>query len=326
MSGGIVADQPGDAAESAISRRSLADAAIAPGRQVERIVQCGACGDRVDHTGFGLNCRSCGAALVRDSDLTEPVRPDALMPFTIDEDAARSAFAQWLAHRWFAPRTLKAAGAPIGIEGLFLPFWSFSARTSSTYTGRRGEIKHRQVMRTRTDAEGKTETHWETETETEWHHVSGQVSRDFDGLLLSACSPLAEKIPRWPLTGLRPYAQGGSGGKRVIAYDIDPESGFDQIRELMRTRIERDVRDDIGGNSQRLGDVATTYADESCSLLLLPAWLISYTHRGRTWSALVNGASGETAGDRPYSGPKISLLIGVAAAVAAAVTVLALWH
>ncbi|HET9168260.1 MAG TPA: hypothetical protein VFN97_02455 [Actinospica sp.] len=259
------------------------------------------------------------------ADAIEPVQPDALVPFAIGEEGARSAFSDWIAHRWFAPRSLKAEGARIdAVEGLFLPFWSFSAQTHSTYVGRRGEIRHRQVMRTRTDAEGKSETHWETETETEWHHVAGQVSRHFEGLIRPACAPLAEKVPQWTLTGLRPYAQGSADGKRVIVYDVDPVSGFAEAKDLMRAQIDSDVRQDIGGNSQRVSDVTTTYSGESCSLLLQPAWLISYTHRGRTWSALVNGASGEMAGERPYSGAKISLLVAVLAAAAAAAVLLAL--
>jgi hypothetical protein len=294
----------------------------APGRQVERVARCSACGDRLDRKVFALRCRSCGAVLVRDCDLTEPARPDALLPFAIDEDAARSAFAQWIARRWFAPRTLKGGSQVGSVDGVFLPFWSFSAGTDSTYAGRRGETKQRQVLRTRTDSDGKPETHFETETETEWHNVSGRVSRAFDGLMLSACSPLAEKIPRWPLAELQPYAQGGATGKRIIAYDVDPEYGFEQVRGLMRKQIERDVRDAIGGSAQRVNEVTTTYTDESYTLLLLPAWLVSYTHRGRTRSVLVNGANGETAGDRPYSVAKISLLVGTLVAVAVAVSLL----
>ena len=320
-------DEPSDGAGAAIARHSLADLVKAPGRPVERIVQCGACGEGVERKGFGLRCRSCGAVLVRDSDLAEPVRPDGVLPFAVDEEAARSAFANWIAHRRFAPQSLRSGSMQVSsVDGLFLPFWSFSAATRSAYRGRRGETDTQQVMRTRADAEGKSETYWETETVTRWHHVSGQVSRDFVDLRLSACSPLTEKAPRWPLTGLRPYAQGSARGKRIIAYDVDPGSGLDTAKKLMRAQIESDVRRDIGGSSQQVNGVDTTYTRESCSLVLLPAWLISYTHQGKPRSALVNGSSGEVAGERPYSAAKISLLIGVAAAIAIAITLLAVLH
>jgi hypothetical protein len=315
--------QPRDQAEAPLPRHPLGEVVNETGRPIERIVSCGACGGAVDQKSSGLCCRSCGAALVRDSDLSEPVRPDGLLPFAIDEDAARAAFTRWIAHRWFAPGTLKGSARISSVDGVFLPFWSFSTATFSSYVGRRGETSQRQVMRTTTDADGRPQTHWETETETHWHRVSGEVSHYFDGLMTSACSPLAEKIPRWPLAGLRPYRQGSAAGKRIIAYDVVPEDAFELAKELMREQIERDVRADIGGTAQSVNDVATRFTDESCTLLLLPAWLVSYSHRGRTWSALVNGTSGEVAGERPYSGAKVSLLIGTLA-VAIAVAVLLL--
>lgn len=275
---------------------------------------------------FALCCRSCGALLVRDSDLTEPARPDGVLPFAVEEDAAGAAFQRWIVHRWFAPRTLKGGAQVRSVDGVFLPFWAFSAETSTLYIGERGHTASRQVPRTRTDANGNTETYFETESYIVWHPASGRVRRYFDGLVLSACSPLSEKVPQWPLERLVPYERGAAAGKRIIAYDIDPVDGFQQATELMRRQIERDVRDDIGGAQQRVHDMDTAFAQEGCVLFLLPAWLVSYTHGGRAWSALVNGASGEVVGDRPYSGAKISVLIGVVALIAAIVTLLLIRH
>jgi hypothetical protein len=73
------------------------------------------------------------------------------------------------------------------------------------------------------------------------------------------------------------------------------------------------------GNHQRVHDATTTYNDAAYTLLLLPAWLVSYVHDGKPWSVLVNGTSGEVVGERPYSGAKISLLVGVSALVVAAI-------
>jgi hypothetical protein len=260
--------------------------------------------------------------LVRDSDLTEPAKPDGVLPFAVEQDAACAAFVRWAAHRWFAPRTLKG-GARIGaVDGVFLPFWTFSADSSSTYAGERGSTSSRQVPRTRTNADGTIENYFETESYTDWHRVAGRVARHFEGLVSPACSPLAERIPHWSLERLVPYARGATADRRIIAYDIDPADGFRQAAESTRRQIERDVRDDIGGEQQQVREVATRFADERCGLLLLPAWLVSYSHGGRDFSALVNGVSGEVAGDRPYSGVKIGVLVGASVLVAALVALL----
>ena len=327
MSEESVVARSGDRTPGTISRHLLADAASLPGRRVAFVDRCGGCGHAVDEKAFALRCRSCGASLVQDSDLTERAKPDGLLPFTVDEDTARAAFTTWVATRRFAPETLKGTRRPRSIDGVFLPFWAFSADTVTDYAGERGENRHRQVMRTRTGANGQSETHWETESYTDWHRTSGQVWRSFSDLMLPACSPLAAKIPPWDLEGMTPYARGSSSGRRVIAYDVEPEHGFDRATARMRDQIEHDIRADIGGDHQRVGDTTTTYRDPAYTLLLLPAWLVSYVHGGKTWSVLVNGTSGEVAGERPYSAAKISVLIGaLVLAVAAVSVVVAMRH
>ena len=336
MSGGVVIEHAwGEAAGEGIPRHRLADVVNAPGRRVELIAQCGACGEGVDDKAFALCCTSCGAALVGESDLTEAVRPDVLLPFALDEGAARAAFLSWVAHRRFAPSSLRGGARVRTLEGAYLPFWVFGAATYSTYAGRRGEHRTRQVPRTRTGANGQVENYTATESYTHWRRVSGAVSRVFDGVVVPACSPLPDKLPRWPLAGLcpLPWAAGARGvqdvrqddvqtAPRVIAYDVDPEYGFTQATARMSAQIGEDVRLDIGGDTQQVRDLSTAYEDESCTLLLLPAWLVSYQYGGRGWSALVNGATGEAAGHRPYSSAKISLLVGAVALAAAVITLL----
>jgi hypothetical protein len=113
---------------------------------------------------------------------------------------------------------------------------------------------------------------------------------------------LAQSLSLWPLNRMVPYVQGGSGGKRVIAYDVEPEFGFERAKAVMSMQIENDVRADIGGSEQRINGFTISYGDPVFSLLLLPAWLVTYVYKGRTRSGLANGATGEVAGERPRGG------------------------
>lgn len=307
------ATMPDATVPGVIPRHPLREVIAAPGRAVVPIAQCPQCAKPLGTTGFALRCGSCAEPLTLDSDLTEPARPDALLPFALDEDAARAAFRGWIDHRRLAPKSFKAGSHVRSLDGVYLPFWTFSASTRSTYLGRRGTFKTRSNFRSRTNSEGQTEGYWEEERYTDWDNVAGQVARYFEGVGVFGCSPLPAKIPAWPLGALVPYTQGATAGRRIIAYDLEPGQGFVKATYLMGEQIERDVRADIGGDDQHIKQVTTEYADESVTLLLLPAWLVTYTHGKRTWSVLVNGSTGEAAGERPFSGVKISILVGVLA-------------
>jgi hypothetical protein len=56
--------------------------------------------------------------------------------------------------------------------------------------------------------------------------------------------------------------------------------------------------------------------------MLLPVWIACYLHAGKTYNILVNGRTGEIAGERPYSVPKIVAAVAAALLVLAAIIVL----
>jgi hypothetical protein len=88
--------------------------------------------------------------------------------------------------------------------------------------------------------------------------------------------------------------------------------------------IEDDCRHDIGGDEQRVDSVDTEYRDVMFKLMLLPVWIACYLHAGKTYNILVNGRTGEVAGERPYSVAKIVAAVLAALIVIAAIVTLIL--
>ena len=73
--------------------------------------------------------------------------------------------------------------------------------------------------------------------------------------------------------------------------------------------IERDCRKDIGGDEQRVEQVATNHSDITFKLVLLPVWIACYIYAGKTWRVYINDRTGEVMGERPYSKLKIALAV-----------------
>jgi hypothetical protein len=69
------------------------------------------------------------------------------------------------------------------------------------------------------------------------------------------------------------------------------------------------IREDIGGDHQRIHSVKTRYENIMFKHLLLPVWLSAYRFRERVYRFLVNARTGEVQGERPYSWVKIALLV-----------------
>ncbi len=301
--------------------RALADADAGGETEEVSAVKCGSCGAefQIDPAIRSGHCPFCASPIVMEPRRVSHLRPKSLLPFSIDAKAARERFRSWLSGLWFAPNDVKRmATTEGGFTGMYVPYWTYDARTETRYTGARGTTYTTVV---RTTVNGKPSSR--TVTRTRWSPVSGRVSRDFDDVLVLASDSLpkahAEALEPWDLENLVPYDARFLSGFAAENYRIDLAKGFDRAKARMETVIRGDVRRDIGGNKQRIASLSTTYAGVTYKHLLLPIWVNSYRYSGKTYTFVVNGRTGEVQGQRPWSWVKVGAVVLAALLAIAAV-------
>lgn len=311
-------DQAFEAAGGSVEEQPYGDAlaeTVAAEPAVERLtVKCNSCGAE---SSFPDNivadkCAFCGAPLVALSVSTRTIRPGALLPFKIAAERARDAFRSWVGGLWFAPSALKRDASAGRVDGVYLPYWTFDAKTVSRYTGERGT--HYTETETYTEMEGgQRVTRTREVTKTSWSPVSGQVSRDFDDVLVAGTHSLPEAtldaLEPWDLAELAPTSEEYLAGYRVESYSVPLREAHAGAHDKMKRVILGDVRSDIGGDSQRISSVDTEHGDETFKHVLLPLWLSTYRFGARTYRFIVNARTGEVQGERPWSWVKITLTV-----------------
>ncbi len=86
-------------------------------------------------------CPFCATPVVIGTGEERRIKPQAVLPFALDERQAREAMTNWLGSLWFAPertcRITPASGR--ALNGLYVPYWTFDAATRSQYSGARGD-------------------------------------------------------------------------------------------------------------------------------------------------------------------------------------------
>lgn len=297
-----------------------------------KVYLCPGCHAVTESDTLSDRCQFCGTALVADATLTERIVPEAVLPFAVDQQAAREELRKWTSSRWFAPSSLKEVTAAETFRGSYLPHWTFDAQTSTDYTGERGD--HYYTTETYTTTEnGQTVTKERQVRHTRWTRVSGTVDRDFDDLLEPGTTQVPAKtldvLTPWPLTEAVAYQEEYLAGFRTVRYDIEPEDALEtaKLNQIVPV-VESDCRSDIGGDEQRLHRTDTAYWDVTYKLVLLPVWFLTYLHAGKSWQVVVNARTGEVTGKRPYSAAKIAAFVVAVLAAIAVVTavVLAVKH
>ncbi len=303
-------------------RETLRTLASATTARDHVIIHCDSWGasfsfDASAHAGL---CPFCGAPAVAKTEQHRQLRVQALLPFKVTRDQARAAFRAWLGQRWFAPGGLKDyARNDATLAGLYVPYWTYDAETTTTYQGERGDDY--QVQETyRAIENGNEVERTRLVTKTRWTPTAGTVARFFDDVLVLASHSLprdmTERLEPWDLAHLTPYQEEYLSGFRSEMYQVTLEQGFEHAREIMALTIRRDIERDIGGDHQRIRATDTHYGEVSFKHILLPIWMSAFRFRDKIYRFVVNGRTGEVQGERPYSPWKIALAILLAALVA----------
>ena len=281
--------------------------------QVEetRVTQCPNCGARTEMGAEvrAATCPFCDTPLVRETTTDRHVKPAAALPFAWTEARAKEAMRSWLGSLWFAPNGLQAyarAGRPM--SGVYVPYWTFDARSDTRYTGMRGD---NYTVRERAIVDGKPTT--VTRVKVRWRHASGRVRLAFDDVLVPAAASLpremVEGLEPWDLRELEPYRPAMIAGFRAEAYTVGLRDGLAAAKERMERVIRGAVRRDIGGDHQRIHDMDTRLSDVTFKHVLLPLWIAAYRYRGESYRFVVNARTGKVQGERPYSAIKIALAV-----------------
>jgi LSD1 subclass zinc finger protein len=279
-------------------------------------VRCSACGATItlEPNITSDKCPYCAANIVVKSGTTSSlIKPKSLLPFVVERKKAAELFRGWIKKLWFAPSDLKKADiASDKLTGVYVPYWTYDARTGTSYTGQRGTYYY--VTQTYTTTEGgKTVTKTRQVRRTRWTFTSGHVNNNFDDILVIASHSLpkkyTEKLEPWNLGSLVPYNDKYLSGFRSESYQLDVRAGLCEAKEKMTPVIHDTVRSDIGGDTQRILTMNTNYSDVTFKHILLPIWISSYRFKDKVYRFLINGQTGEVQGERPYSILKIALAV-----------------
>lgn len=286
-----------------------------------RATTCPSCGALVEFDGaaHATECPFCATPVVAETGSHRLIKPQALIPFVLSEAEARSAMTAWLGRLWFAPSGLvDYARRGRAMTGMYVPYWTFDAETRSRYRGQRGDHYY-QTQTVTVQVNGRAEPRQQQVRHTRWSPASGQVARRFDDVLVMASSSLPQRLgdelTPWDLNTLVAYKPDFLAGFRAEGYTVPLADGYIVARARMAGVIQMDVRQDIGGDEQRIDAVETAHSKETFKHILLPIWIAAYKFNGKSYRFLVNGQTGEVQGERPWSVWKILLACFVVAAI-----------
>ncbi len=296
-------------------REAAANTLPAGAVETIRVANCGSCGAQIEFDAalHAKECPFCASPVVTDTGVQRHIKPQAQLPFLLTEADARAAMKRWIGGLWFAPSDLKRlARADRGLQGVYVPYWTYDAQTETTYAGQRGIVRT-ETRRVPMVVNGRRQMTTQQVARVDWSPARGRVARRFDDVLVLASRSLppryTDALAPWDLSALSAYDPHYLAGFRAEGYTVPVEAGYDEARAVMNRVIEGDVRRDIGGDQQRITRLDTKVGALTFKHVLLPVWVAAFRYRGKAYRFVVNGRTGAVEGERPYSGAKIAALV-----------------
>ncbi len=262
-----------------------------------------------------LHCNNCGAELtLREGEIStkcpfctsskvniqtaksDTLRPRFLIPFKIKPEDTGVKVKEWLKKGWFHPKELAQSSDVKNFSGIYMPFWTFDADVSSKWEA---EVGHEESER----YYDSDEKEWKTKTEIHWQWKSGYVTLNLDDILISGSSStsrvILEKLYPFELKDLVSYNPDFLAGWKAQAYDVTLIKAWEDGKTTIREKAKGACYRDTGSSHIRNFTMTADLSGEKWRYILLPVYISAYMFRNKVYQVMVNGQTGNVAGQRP---------------------------
>lgn len=262
------------------------------------VLKCANCGAMVtiDREEVALECPYCGTSHIRRTEEIAGVKPNALYPFTLDQQSAETCARKWAKSLIFAPSKFKKNLTAKNLHGVYQPCFTFDSQTVTVYDGRLGERRTRTV---------RTKNGTRTETYIAWFHVKGVIDVPFNDVTISASNNIPQKkidkIMPFDYNTICVYEKKFLAGFLANHYDKDVRTSWGEAKVIMTDCIKREIKNKYNADVVDYINTSVRHENVTYKYVLLPIYVLNYTYKKKTYEITINGNTGKVSGNSPLS-------------------------
>lgn len=278
-----------------------------------RSYSCPDCGAHIvtDATTAATFCVFCHNPTIIASQLSGEFRPSKVIPFKFNKEAATQSFLKWCGKKPLVPADFKSKPQLEKLTGVYVPFWLYNCDVH-------GDLKA-DAHKVRSWRTGNYEY-----TETQYYEVFRTANMRFKRVPADGSSKMDDKmmdiLEPYDYNQLIDFSMPYLSGYLAEKYDLDREAVFprvyDRVQQDTITQLSRTIN---GYSSVRIENSQVNIRKKHADYALLPVWMLTYKHRGKSYMFAMNGQTGKVVGKLPISMKRVVAWISGIAAVVTAV-------
>lgn len=258
-----------------------------------RVYVCRSCGGEIicDENTAALNCPYCDNPVIMKGQLEGDLRPDYVIPFQLDKNAAKAAFSSYLKGKKLLPKVFRSENHLDEIKGVYVPFWLF-------YADAEVDARYRA---TRVMAWSDSNYNY---TRTSHYAVYRSGVIGFERVPVDGSSrmddDLMESVEPFDFHGAEKFDTAYLSGYLAERYDVTAKQSAGRANERIKTSAQSAFLDTVTGYASVVPDHSSIrFLNSSQNYALYPVWILNTTWRGRHYVFAMNGQTGRFVGDLP---------------------------
>lgn len=277
---------------------------------------CKSCGGEIvgDENTAATSCPFCGNPVVMMDQFSGSLRPDYVIPFKLDKEAAKEALKKHYMGKRLLPKIFKDENHIDEVKGVYVPFWLFNAEADA-------DIRYK-ASKVRTWSDSRYNY-----TETSYYTVCRSGKLKFKNVPVDGSKKMADDL----MESLEPFDFGEAvdfqtaylAGYLADKYDVDAKQSAKRVNKRIKKSMEAVMAGTVKGYTTVTREAGSIRLNKSkVKYALFPVWILNTTWNGQKYLFAMNGQSGKMVGDLPLDkGAYRKWLFGLTGAISAAIYV-----
>ncbi len=254
---------------------------------------CPSCGAELicDENTVATSCPYCGNPTVIPGQVSGGLKPDYIIPFKLDQEAAKAALKNHYRGKKLLPNSFSDENRIQEIKGVYVPFWLFDGKVDV-----RAEFEGRNINRFRS---GNYEV-----TEIKHYAIHREGTIPFEKIPVDASSKMSDEymdaIEPFDYSELTSFSSAYLPGFLADKYDISAKDCAARADDRTANSALSAICSDVAGyDSVDIKGKNINIHHEKVHYGLLPVYMLATKWEGKNYLFAMNGQTGKFIGDLP---------------------------
>ena len=254
---------------------------------------CKSCGGEIigDENMGASSCPYCGNPIVVMDKFSGTLKPNYIIPFKLDKEAAKAALEKHLKGKTLLPKVFKNQNHIDEIKGIYVPFWFYDTGVDA--------CMNYKATKTRTweDANNRY-------TETSYYGVTRGGTIAFKNVPADGSSKmdddLMESIEPFNFSEAVDFKNAYLSGYLADKYDVTSEACTPRVNERIKVSTEDAFKKTVQGYATVNAEGGQVrFFDSMVKYALCPVWILNTSWKGEKFTFAMNGQTGKMVGNLP---------------------------